>query len=292
MSSGKNEGKKPSFKSAVSKFGQGFVGIFRAIPRWLYVAIIPLLIGVGGTILCFEIIKGSDQRDLPQTQVVNDPTRLCTYAYDGRTKGPSWVMQALTTGDTHESVSNIKFYEDSTVPPIIRSKLSDYQNSGFDIANLLNVAGTGVLSERFPLSTASPQLPRFNKIYWIKIDNYVRELIRKLDMLRVLVITGPLYLPHEETDGKKYVTYQVIGENNIAVPTHFFKAIFYAVANSNGTDFSVSSEIYVIPNKNLDESVPLESFKTSLENLEKISGIVLPQDIKPYLRALVPPPRM
>ncbi len=28
-----------------------------------------------------------------------------------------------------------------------------------------------------------------------------------------------------ETDGKNYVKYQVLGKNNVAVPTHFFKVM-------------------------------------------------------------------
>ena len=39
----------------------------------------------------------------------------------------------------------------------------------------------------------------------------------------VYVVTGPLYLPRQEPDGKLYVKYQVIGKNQVSVPTHFFK---------------------------------------------------------------------
>ena len=39
----------------------------------------------------------------------------------------------------------------------------------------------------------------------------------------VYVVTGPLYLPRQEPDGKMYVKYQVIGRNQVSVPTHFFK---------------------------------------------------------------------
>jgi endonuclease G len=119
--------------------------------------------------------------------------------------------------------------------------------------------------------------------------------VKKLGVVGIVVISGPLYLPHTEKDGKKYVTYRVIGEGNVAVPTHFFKAIYYPVQKSNEFDYSISSEIYVIPNEDLNESVPMENFRTSLENFEKISGIILLKDeaIKSYLKALsMPPPRM
>lgn len=62
--------------------------------------------------------------------------------------------------------------------------------------------------------------------------------------------------------------------------------------NPNLSGFTVSSEAYIIPNQDLDENVPLDPFRTSLENLEKISGIALPSDIKSYLVSFTPPPRL
>jgi len=282
---------RPTIKEEATKFGQGFLGIFRAIPKWIYVAFIPLLLGIGGTVLVYQMNESSPL-DLPKTQITIAPMLTDMYAFDGRTKNPAWVMQIMSPGDARESMSNVKFTEGSAVPSIMRSTLSDYKDSGYDIAHLLNASDQGTFSTEFSLSTASPQLPQFNRVYWTKVDNYVRELVKKLDVNRVLVVTGPLFLPHAEKDGKRYVSYQVIGEGNVAVPTHFFKVIYYPVENPDLSGFTVSSEAYVVPNQDLDESVPLDSFRTSLENLEKISGIILPTDIKSYLVSFVPAPRM
>jgi endonuclease G len=287
----KKPSQKPTIKEEASKFGQGFLGIFRAIPKWIYVAFIPLLLGIGGTVLVYEMNEISSL-DLPKTQIINDQMLTDMYAFDGRTKNPSWVMQIMSPGDARESMSNVKFNEDTSIPLIMRPTLSDYKNSGYDIAHLLNASDQGAFSTQFSLSTASPQLPQFNRVYWAKVDNYVRELVKKLDVNRVLVVTGPLYLPHTEKDGKRYVSYQVIGDGNVAVPTHFFKIIYYPVENPDLSGFTVSSEAYIVPNQDLDENVPLDSFRTSLENLEKISGIILPTDIKSYLVSFTPPPKM
>jgi endonuclease G len=40
-----------------------------------------------------------------------------------------------------------------------------------------------------------------------------------------------LYLPNLVENGKKYVKYEVIGPNDVAVPTHFFKVILMEKAN-------------------------------------------------------------
>lgn len=62
-----------------------------------------------------------------------------------------------------------------------------------------------------------------------------------------------------EPDGKKYVKYQVIGNNNVAVPTHFFKVIVGETANH---EFDM--EAYVMPNAPIDDNVPLKSFLVSI----------------------------
>ena len=74
------------------------------------------------------------------------------------------------------------------------------------------------------------------------------------------VITGPLFLSRE-IDGKRFVTYQVIGTNEVAVPTHFFKVI----------QTSKETVAYVIPNQ--EDTKDLDAYRFPIEELEKISGI-------------------
>jgi len=63
----------------------------------------------------------------------------------------------------------------------------------------------------------------FNRDKWNDLEKEVRNLVKKYD--NVWVVTGPLYLPKRESDNKSYVKYEVIGNNNVAVPTHFFKVV-------------------------------------------------------------------
>lgn len=238
-----------------------------------------LLFFLGVIIGTFIFYKKCPSKYIPIAQIINDQSLTQMYSYDGRTKGPAWVMQVVRP-HTKENLFDVKFSEDKNIPPIIRSTFADYQNSGFDMAPLLNVLYEG----KFPISTASPQLPQFNRIYWSKVDRYVKSLSSKSPQL--LVISGPLYLPHSEKDGRKYVTYRVIGDNNVAVPTHFFKAIFYSIPPTKENDSSYSSEVYVIPNEDVKEEVPLDHFKATVEELEKKSGIVFPtgSSIRSFLR--------
>ncbi len=94
---------KPTIKEEAAKFGRGFLGIFRAIPKWIYIAFIPLLVGIGGTVLFYEMNESSSL-DLPKTQIINDQILTDMYAFDGRTKNPAWVMQVMSPGDAQENM--------------------------------------------------------------------------------------------------------------------------------------------------------------------------------------------
>ena len=51
---------------------------------------------------------------------------------------------------------------------------------------------------------------------------------------------------------------QVIGQNNVAVPTHFFKVVVGEVASGGG---DLEMEAYVMPNEAIPDSAPLTSFQ-------------------------------
>ncbi|CAN7951694.1 unnamed protein product, partial [Ixodes pacificus] len=85
------------------------------------------------------------------------------------------------------------------------------------------------------------------------------------------VLYVPLLPPTRvESDGKKYVKYQVIGANHVAVPTHFFKVV---VAETENAEFDL--EAYVMPNAVIDDATPLKSFLVPVETIERASGLLL-----------------
>lgn len=198
----------------------------------------------------------------------------CYYlSYDARTKNPYWVYERITPDSIqgYEDRNECSFKEDPVIPKIFRATLSDYRNSGFDRGHLAPAANhrlsAKALEETFFLSNMSPQNPQFNRGYWSKFEKYVRDLTKEYQF--VDVFTGPLYLPKEDEMGKKWVTYQVIGENEVAVPTHFFKLI--TLQNSKGVK---ETEAFILPNEEISSKTPLENFKTTVQRVEKASGIL------------------
>lgn len=198
----------------------------------------------------------------------------CNLLYNGATRTPYWVYECVSKKDLEKNCNRkkVEFKEDPDIPEIVRSTLQDYKKSGFDRGHLAPSADRtydcGVLQEVFYLSNMSPQLHSFNSGHWEKLERYVRELTNQYDKVHVFSI--PLYLPHEEGD-KKYVHYQVIGKNNVAVPTHFAKVIF-----AGDKTFA-----FMLPHEDIDSKVPLEDFSVTLQDIEKASGFIfLPQKQK------------
>ncbi len=192
-------------------------------------------------------------------------------AYDGRTRHANWVYEELTAeslkGETERA--EYDFMEDPMIPAHLRASKSDYRGSGFDRGHLSPAANARsspqTMKDTFYLSNISPQHPQLNRKYWVKLERHVREMTKS--HAKVCVITGPLFIPEMDNDGKKYVRYQVIGENQVAVPTHYFKVIYGKKENT------VVTEAYVIPNRPIENDPPLKNFAVTLDKVEKAAGL-------------------
>ncbi|KAH3798377.1 endonuclease G, mitochondrial-like [Dreissena polymorpha] len=200
-------------------------------------------------------------------------------AYDKRNKNPHWVFEHLTPDKLPSSSAssanrkNSNFFEDDKIHEKHRSLLSDYKGSGFDRGHMA-AAGNHrhsqqAMDQTFTLSNISPQVGEgFNRGIWNNLEKYVRSIARNNP--NTYVCTGPLYLPKQESDGKMYVKYQVIGKNYVAVPTHFFKVI--AIETTTG-EYEILS--FVLPNQPLKEDIPLKTFLTPLDAVERSSGLLI-----------------
>ncbi|CAO3659574.1 unnamed protein product [Rhizopus stolonifer] len=209
---------------------------------------------------------------------VNDLVYRNAYvtSHNRRDRNPNWVAEHLTAeslkrgSDVDRQKSAFK--EDDHIPPQFRAKLADYFKSGFDRGHMVPAADVKnsqvSMDETFYLTNISPQVGEgFNRNYWAHLEHFCRQLTQKFS--DVYVFTGPLYLPHQEADGKFYVKYQMIGNPpNVAVPTHFYKVI---MTHHNGK-YSVGA--FVLPNQPIPDKTPLEAFKVPLDAVERGTGLV------------------
>ncbi len=114
-----------------------------------------------------------------------------------------------------------------------------------------------LVDETFLLSNMAPQVGAgFNRDKWEHLERHVRSLTKLFK--NVYVCTGPLYLAKREVDGKMYIRYQVIGDNQVSVPTHFFKVVVGETDNGQ-----LELESYVLPNEVIPDNVALATFFVS-----------------------------
>ncbi|KAI9723379.1 MAG: nuclease [Candelaria pacifica] len=216
---------------------------------------------------------------------VNDlsPQASLFSSYNRTTRNPNWVAEhitpaslALRNGDRKHSY----FVEDASIPEKFRAKLKDYFRSGYDRGHQVPAADANwsqdAMDATFALSNMCPQVgDGFNRDYWAHLEDFCRRLTNTYPSVRI--VTGPLYLPRKDPDGKWKVSYEVIGNPpNVAVPTHFYKVIF---AEDGKTGGNVALGAFVLPNAEISNHKPLGDFEVPIEAVERASGLEFAENL-------------
>jgi len=198
-------------------------------------------------------------------------------SYDKRNRVPHWVFEHLTKQNVGHNPevdrSKCEFYEDGSLHPFFRATNQDYKGSGYDRGHLAaagnHKSAQQHCEETFILSNMSPQVGKgFNRDAWNTLEKHVRKLTKTYN--NVYVCTGPLYLPRRDGNGKNYVSYEVIGPNHVAVPTHFFKVVVAEAGNGQ-----LDMEAYVMPNAPIADNIPVSRFQVPVETIERSAGFLL-----------------
>ncbi|XP_006869205.1 PREDICTED: nuclease EXOG, mitochondrial isoform X2 [Chrysochloris asiatica] len=167
-----------------------------------------------------------------------------------------------------------KFKPNPDIPPVFSAHNEDYLGSGWSRGHMApagnNKFSTKAMAETFYLSNIVPQNYDNNSGYWNRIEIYCRELTERFE--DVWVVSGPLTLPQTGSDGKKTVSYQVIGQDNVAVPSHLYKVILARRSPVSTEPLALGA--FVVPNEAIGFQPPLTEFQVSLQDLEKLSGLV------------------
>ena len=216
------------------------------------------------------------------------PAASLTSSFDRRTRNPHWVAEHITPqslADNNADRKHSVFVEDITIPEMFRAKLKDYFRSGYDRGHQVPAADAKwsqeAMDDTFALSNMCPQVgDGFNRDYWAHFEDFCRRLTKSYPSVRV--VTGPLYLPKMEADGKWRVSYEVIGSPpNVAVPTHFYKVIFAEDGQLGG---KVALGAFVLPNAVIANSKPLGDFEVPVEVVERASGLEFASKLDPVRR--------
>jgi endonuclease G len=166
------------------------------------------------------------------------------------------VAYLLTKDETVKRFQRGEFFAPDTMIPGTDFKI-DYLKSGYDRGHLAPAADMGysmeTMVQSFFYSNMSPQLPRFNRGVWKKLEIQVRNWAVEYDSL--YVVTGPIFDSVMPT----------IGPHRVAVPKAYYKVL---LQKRNGEWFGIG---FVLPNSNA--KVDFKNYATSIDKVEELTGI-------------------
>lgn len=180
-----------------------------------------------------------------------------TLSYNEKHEQSEWVAYTIAAqNQSNQHFERPFFIQDEKVT----TKSADWRNykkSGFDKGHLCAAAdmkfSKKAFDETFLTSNISPQKHDFNEGIWNRLEQKTRYWATKYN--GVYVVTGPVLTDDLPT----------IGQEEVAVPNYFYKII---LKENNGTKSIIA---FLMPAQDSDQ--PLYNFVTSVDSIEKITGI-------------------
>jgi endonuclease G len=199
-------------------------------------------------------------------------TAICRKGYltyfDTRAGVPLFVSYVLTPEHAAGCLGREHFETDPTAGNVPTPK--DYAKSGYDIghnANAADLAWDPQVSEEAALMTnMSPQMPGFNRGIWKKLEDGTRGwALSRQHPLQVYVVNA--------VDRKQD---KMIGKNLVSVPHALGKVLID----------TVTGEVQIFYFKNEASKANLNTFITSLAEIQKQTGVQFPMPPKPVFTKL------
>jgi endonuclease G len=179
-----------------------------------------------------------------------------TLSYNSKYKQANWVAYLLTKDETVKRFQRGEFFAPDPLIPGT-DLVVDYAKSGYDRGHLAPAADMGysmeTMVQSFYYSNMSPQVPRFNRGIWKKLEMQVRNWAVENDSL--YVVTGPIFDSVMPT----------IGPHRVAVPKAYYKVL---LQKRNREWFGVG---FILPNASLKGGIT--RFATSIDKVEELTGI-------------------
>lgn len=206
----------------------------------------------------------------PVSTVETNITYLCRMGYgvnyNNSTKTPTYVVEQVIRENLSGPFKRTNdFRTDNEVPKKYQSRVSDYENSGYDKGHMAPADdftwNLEAMSESFLLSNIIPQNPRNNRGIWRRVEELQREAAMSAG--KVYVISGTIY----SSKRKKRM-------RNVNVPNQIYK-IIVDPANEKVIAF-------IFPNRNIN-TANLSRHVVTIRQIEEKTGITYLPSIPPNL---------
>ncbi len=178
---------------------------------------------------------------------------------------PNWVAYKLTEESLKiKNVPRAKRFKSDQEVDRRSAKHSDYTHSGYTRGHMAPAGdmafNTEAMQECFYMSNMAPQIRQVNNGIWKELEENVRDWAYDND--EIYIVTGPLFY----SDNPKR-----IGDNRVAVPDAFFKAI---LDNEGSKKKTIG---FIIPHEKSDRH--LREYAVSIDELEQKIGIDMYADV-------------
>ncbi len=179
-----------------------------------------------------------------------------TLSFNSKYKQANWVAYLLTKDETVKRFQRGEYFAPDPMIPGTDFSI-DYQKSGYDRGHLAPAADMGysmeTMVQSFFYTNMSPQVPRFNRGVWKKLEMQVRNWAVEYDSM--YVVTGPIFDSVMPT----------IGPHRVAVPKAYYKVL---LQKRKGNWVGIG---FILPNSNT--KVDFKDYATNIDKVEEITGI-------------------
>jgi endonuclease G, mitochondrial len=185
------------------------------------------------------------------------------------TKVPFWSAEFVTASEVEGDAQRAGGYpQDPFLRDEPHSTVKDYGSSTvkYDVGHQAPAANhkrsQKRMNETFFLSNMAPQVPSFNRGMWRKLETDTRKWIGLRG--KAYCVTGPIF-----SNGARDKQPKTIGDNKVAVPSHFYKII---VAPKPGSE-ELESIAFVFPNREYQSPYDYTRYRASIDRIEELTGI-------------------
>ncbi|WP_373542607.1 DNA/RNA non-specific endonuclease [Chamaesiphon sp.] len=202
---------------------------------------------------------------------------------------PNWVSWELNESWLGDARRVGKFAPDSDLPADWeRVKPSDYTGSGFDRGHMTNSEDRSRSPDdniqTFLMTNIIPQAPDNNQGPWVQLENYCRELVRSGKEL--FIVAGGYGQGGIGKNGLR----ATVGQGKVLVPAVTWKVIL-VLDRPNvgvaGVDRNTRTIAIVIPNKQGIKFEPWQQYRTSVQEVEKLTGYNFFTSVPPDIRQVI-----
>ncbi|MBN2639766.1 MAG: DNA/RNA non-specific endonuclease [Bacteroidales bacterium] len=204
-------------------------------------------------------------------QILFNRYYIAGYSYYFRQ--PKWALEIVNPPAINAEPEGVKrldnFRSDYRIPQMFRADLVDFEGSGYDRGHMVPSADQRGLelqnSETFLLSNMSPQKPDLNRHIWRKLENEVRVLNSKKNILETYVVSGPVFYFDQPVTA---IGTEDENDVSIPIPHAYFKSVLTEDKKGKLKMWS-----FLMDNEGSDK--PLADFRVPTTKVEQYTGIKL-----------------